>query len=154
MIHFIVTGQSLLDADAVLALKVIFTFVAPFAVTIVYRFAQALLLYAKGETARSYDVRRRFVFSMHKVFLITLGCNGRQRGAVWGYVYHIDESTVVARLESFVTEPEVAAQLRLNRLGRPVMQGHLYFNSNPLSRPQADDGILALGRPRPASAIQ
>ncbi len=81
-------------------------------------------------------------------------CNGRQRGAVWGYVCHIDESTVVARLESFVTEPEVAAQLRLNRLGRPVMQGHLYFNSNPLSRPQADDGILALGRPRPASAIQ
>jgi len=73
VIHFIVTGQSLLDADGVLALKVIFTFVAPFAVTIVYRFAQTLLLYAKGEPARSYDVRRRFVFSMHKIFLITLG---------------------------------------------------------------------------------
>jgi|SRR5208337_1875879 len=66
MIHFVVTGHSLLDADAVLAMKVIFSFVAPFAVTIVYRFAQA----ASGRRA---VVRQTYVFSMHKIFFITLG---------------------------------------------------------------------------------
>lgn len=72
VIHFIVTGQSLLDADAVLALKVVFTFVAPFAVSIVYRIAQWYQLYMKGEPSRRADVRRRYVFSLHMIFHITL----------------------------------------------------------------------------------
>jgi len=65
VIHFVVTGHSLLDADAVLAMKMVFSFVAPFAVTIVYRFAQA----AAGRRA---VVRQTYVFSLHKIFLITL----------------------------------------------------------------------------------
>lgn len=36
VLHFILTGHTLLDADSVLALKVIITFVMPFAVSIVY----------------------------------------------------------------------------------------------------------------------
>jgi len=65
--HFVITGHALLSGqDDILPLKIIFTFVAPFAVTIVYRFAQAV-------AGRSAAVRATYVFSMHKVFLITLG---------------------------------------------------------------------------------
>jgi len=73
VIHFVVTGHSLLDPDAVLALKVIFTFVAPFAVSIVYRIAQWYQLYRRGEPARRDAVRRSYKFSHHRVFFITLG---------------------------------------------------------------------------------
>jgi hypothetical protein len=73
VLHFILTGQSLLDADAVLALKVIFTFVAPFAVSIAYRVAQWYQLYRLGGNCRRDAVRRRYKFSHHRVFFITLG---------------------------------------------------------------------------------
>jgi len=66
VIHFVVTGHSLLDADAVLVLKVIVSFVFPFAMPIVYRFAQA----ASGRRA---VVRQTYVFSLHKIFFLTLG---------------------------------------------------------------------------------
>jgi len=59
-IHFVVTGHTLLDADSVLALKVIFTFVAPFAVSIVYRLIQ-------------WNDKRRYVVGNHQVFFIGLG---------------------------------------------------------------------------------
>jgi len=72
VIHFIVTGHSVLDADSVLALKVIFSFVAPFAVSIVYRLIQWYLLYSRGEPARRDAVRRSYKFSHHRVFFITL----------------------------------------------------------------------------------
>jgi hypothetical protein len=73
VVHFIVTGHSLLDADAVLALKVVFTFVAPFAVSIVYRIVQWYQLFRRGEPARRDAVRRSYKFSHHRVFFITLG---------------------------------------------------------------------------------
>jgi hypothetical protein len=66
VIHFVVTGHSLLDADAVLALKVVTSFVFPFAMPIVYRFAQAL-------SGRRDVVRQTYVFQHWHILLITLG---------------------------------------------------------------------------------
>lgn len=60
VLHFILTGHSLLDADSVLALKVVFTFVAPFAVSIVYRSAQ-------------WNDKRNYVVGNHQVFFIGVG---------------------------------------------------------------------------------
>ncbi len=60
MLHFVITGQTLLDADSVLALKVIITFVMPFAVSIVYRITQ-------------WNDKRNYVFGNHQVFFIGLG---------------------------------------------------------------------------------
>lgn len=64
--HQLVTGHSFLDADAVLALKVVYTFAAPVVTTVVYRFAQA-------KAGRRAAVKATYQFSMHKVFFITLG---------------------------------------------------------------------------------
>jgi hypothetical protein len=60
VIHFVVTGHTLLDADSVLALKVIITFVMPFAVSIVYRVIQ-------------WNNKRDYVVGNHQVFFIGLG---------------------------------------------------------------------------------
>lgn len=60
MIHFVVTGQTLLDADSVLAAKVLITFVMPFAVSIVYRICQ-------------WNNKRDYVFGNHQVFFIGVG---------------------------------------------------------------------------------
>ena len=64
--HYVITGQSLLDADGVLALKVLYTFCAPVVTCVAYRFAQA-------KAGRRAAVTATYQFSMHKVFLITLG---------------------------------------------------------------------------------
>jgi hypothetical protein len=57
--HNVITGHALLSGqDDILPLKIIFTFVAPFAVTIVYRFAQAV-------SGRRAAVKATYAFSMH-----------------------------------------------------------------------------------------
>jgi hypothetical protein len=64
--HYVITGRNILDADGVLALKVLYTFCAPVLTCVGYRFCQAV----SGRRAR---VKATYEFSMHKVFLITLG---------------------------------------------------------------------------------
>jgi hypothetical protein len=64
--HHVITGRNILDADGVLALKVLYTFCAPFLTCVGYRFCQAV----SGRRAR---VKQIYEFSMHKVFFITLG---------------------------------------------------------------------------------
>jgi hypothetical protein len=64
--HYAITGRNVLDADGVLALKVLYTFCAPVITCVAYRFAQA----ASGRRAA---VKATYVFSIHKVFFITLG---------------------------------------------------------------------------------
>jgi hypothetical protein len=67
LLHYILTGQALLDADAVLALKVIFCFCQPFILPIVYRFAQM------GTKKRNRaQVKATFYLSMHWVFVAVL----------------------------------------------------------------------------------
>lgn len=67
LIHRIVIGQAFLDADTVLALKVIFCFCQPFILPIVYRFAQM------GTKRRDREqVRTTFFVSMHWVFVAVL----------------------------------------------------------------------------------
>jgi hypothetical protein len=60
VLHFVITGHTMLDADSVLALKVIITFVMPFAVSIVYRIAQ-------------WNNKRDYSVGNHQVFFIGLG---------------------------------------------------------------------------------
>jgi hypothetical protein len=63
--HHVITGQNILDADGILALKVLYTFCAPVLTCVGYRFCQAV----SGRRAR---VKATYEFSMHKVFLIDL----------------------------------------------------------------------------------
>ena len=63
LIHRMVTGQPLLDADAVLALKIIFCFCQPFILPIVYRIAQM------GTKMRNRAaVKAHFCVNMHWLF--------------------------------------------------------------------------------------
>jgi hypothetical protein len=63
--HHVITGQNILDADGVLALKVLYTFCAPVLTSVGYRFCQAV-------SGRRATVKATYEFSMHKVFGITL----------------------------------------------------------------------------------
>jgi hypothetical protein len=82
--HQIVTGHSFLDADAVLVLKVLYTFCAPVITTVVYRFAQA-------KAGRRAVVKATYQYSMHKVFFITLGLMAF--GALVAFQPYCDMST-------------------------------------------------------------
>jgi hypothetical protein len=67
LIHHVFTGQALLDADAVLVLKVLYSFCIPFILPIVYRFAQM------GTKMRNRAaVKAHFYVSMHWIFLAVL----------------------------------------------------------------------------------
>jgi hypothetical protein len=67
LIHHVVTGQALLDADSVLALKIIFSFCQPFILPIVYRFAQMGPKYRNRA-----QVKAHFYVNMHWIFLAVL----------------------------------------------------------------------------------
>lgn len=71
VIHFILTGQSLLDADGVLALKVLFCFVIPFVLPIVYRIGQHVFL--RGVRVQPFKAIKPYVFQHWHIFLLTLG---------------------------------------------------------------------------------
>ena len=118
VIHFIVTGHSLLDADAVLAFKVIFTFVAPFAMPIVYRFAQA----ASG---RRDVVRQTYVFSLHKVFFITLGLMAA--GAVLAFPWWDEMSSELGLglLVLYLTSPLLLLFVRRKLPARPLLKNNV-----------------------------
>jgi len=118
VIHFVVTGHSLLDADAVLALKFIFTFVAPFAVPVAYRFAQA----ASG---RRDVVRQTYVFSLHKVFFITLGLMAA--GAVLAFQWWDEMSSELGLglLVLYLTSPLLLLLVRRNQPARPPLKDNV-----------------------------
>jgi hypothetical protein len=63
--HYVITGRNILDADGVLALKVLYTFCAPFLTCVGYRFCQAV-------SGRRAKVKATYEFSMHKIFALDL----------------------------------------------------------------------------------
>jgi len=89
VIHFIVTGQSLLDADGVLALKVLFCFVIPFVLPIVYRIGQHVFL--RGVRVQPFKAIRPYVFQHWHIFLISLGL--MLAGALCNFVWWDHMST-------------------------------------------------------------
>jgi hypothetical protein len=108
----------LLDADAVLAFKVIFTFVAPFAIPIVYRFAQA----ASG---RRDIVRQTYVFSLHKIFFITLGLMAA--GAVLAFPWWDEMSSELGLglLVLYLSSPLLLLFVRRNQPARPPVKDNV-----------------------------
>jgi len=74
VVHYVITGHALLNGqDDILPLKVLFCFVIPFVLPIVYRLAQFFLLHIEAKPSRSPDVRRTYVFQHWHIFLIVLG---------------------------------------------------------------------------------
>lgn len=118
VIHFVVTRHSLLDADAVLAFKVIFTFVAPFAMPIVYRFAQAT-------SGRRDVVRQTYVFQHWHVLLITLGLMAA--GAVLAFPWWNDMSTELGLglLVLYVSSPLSLLFVRRKQAARPPLKNNV-----------------------------
>jgi hypothetical protein len=118
VIHFVVTGHSLLDADAVVALKVIFTFVAPFAMPIVYRFAQA----ASG---RRDIVRQTYVFSLHKIFFITLGLMAAGAMLAFPWWDEMSSELGLGLLVLYLTCPMLLLLVRRKQPARPPLKDNV-----------------------------
>jgi hypothetical protein len=70
----------------------------------------------------------------------------REESVIWVYVHCFAETTTDLGFEDVVMEPEIASELRLHRLGRPRVQLYVLFHSNPFSRLQGNDRILAFCR--------
>ena len=123
--HYVITGQPLLDEDGVLALKVIFTFVIPFVLPMVYRIGQHILLYVRGKSVRvePFLAIKPYVFQHWHICLITLGL--MLAGALTNYAWwecmktELDLGILVVYLTSpllllFVKKPDRLSATRNN----------------------------------------